>query len=355
MSTAAHPRSCASCDMTSCALHIGHGPLIESVSGKTSWLLDDAWPEYSSYLARIAGPDDQILAPGLFGAARITRYDWAHPATSHTATLATARRHWSMRRVATAAGSVRQQAYATSDKRMATALAKAVDYRSEHLVIAQAWLPWLDRLGLLGGRSFDVLMSRYPLADIHARLDAAARDYAEPPDPSIADFRAPDDLVEIEQRLLVRARRIVSPHDDICTLFADRATRLAWHRPAKTFPKPGQRTAFIGTTLPRDRPDLAAQWASRSTDSLIIFASASPDHPVWQGSAVEHRPWSPSWLDDIGTIVHPATMTTQPRRLLQALANGVTVHATPACGLPSTDYCGLSASLTESISLSQRP
>ena len=338
MSTAAHPRSCASCDMTSCALHIGHGPLIESVSGKTNWLLDDAWPEYSSYLARIAGPDDQILAPGLFGAARITRYDWAHPATRHAATVATARRHWTMRRVTAAAGSVRQRAYARSDKRLAVALAKAVDYRSEHLVVAQAWLPWLDRLGLLGGRSFDVMMSRYPLADIHARLDAAARDYTGPSDPSIADFRAPDHRVETEHRLLGQARRIVSPHADICALFDDRAIRLAWHRPAKTFPKPGRRIAFIGTTLPRDRPDLAAQWASRSTGPLIVFGAASPNHPVWQGTPVEHRPWTPAWLDDIGTIVHPATMTTQPRRLLQALANGLTIHATPACGLPPTDY-----------------
>lgn len=344
MTTTAHPRSCASCDMTSCALHIGHGPLIEPVSGKTTWLLDDAWPEYSSYLTRIAAPDDQILAPGLFGAARIARYDWSHPATRHAATFATARRHWTMRRVATAAGSVRQRAYATSDQRLATALAKAVDYRSEHLVVAQAWLPWLDRLGLLGGRSFDVLMSRYPLADIHARLDAAARDYAGPPDPSIADFRASDDLVETEHRLLGEARRIVSPHDNICAMFADRAIRLAWHRPPTASAKPGKRTAFIGSTLPRDRPDLAARWASRSTDPLIVFGSASSDHRVWQGVPVEPRPWTPAWLDDIGTIVHPATMTIQPRRLLQALANGVTIHATPACGLPPTDYRTLTLS-----------
>lgn len=343
MSATAHPRSCASCDMTSCALHIDHGPLIESVSGKTTWLLDDAWPEYSSYLARIAGPGDQILAPGLFGAARIARYDWAHPATRHTATVATARRHWTMRQVATAAGSVRQRAYATSDKRLATALAAAVDYRSEHLVIAQAWLPWLDRHGVLGGRSFDVLMSRYPLTEIHARLDAAACDYSGPPDPSIADFRAPDHLVETEQRLLGEARRIVSPHDDICAQFADRGIHLAWHRPPKRSAQPGQRTAFIGTTLPRDRPDLAAQWASHITEPLIIFGSASPDHAVWQTTQVEHRPWTPAWLDDIGTIVHPATMTTQPRRLSQALVNGVTIHATPACGLPPTDYSDLTS------------
>lgn len=338
MTAAAHPRSCASCDMTSCALHIGHGALVGSVNGRTSWLLDDAWPEYASYLARIAAPDDQILAPGLFGAARIARYEWLHTATRHAATLATARRHWSMRRVAAAAGSVRQRAYAMSDKRLSIALAKAVDYRSEHLVVAQAWLPWLDRLGLLGGRSFDVLMSRYPLGDIHERLDAAARDYGGPPDPSIADFRAPDDLVEAEQRLLGQARQIVSPHHDICVQFGDRAVRLAWHLPAKSFPKPGQRTAFIGTTLPRDRPDLAALWAAGNNRSLVLFGSASPRHPVWKNVQVEHRPWTSAWLDDIGSIVHPAIMTAQPRRLLQALANGVTIHATSTCGLPPTDY-----------------
>ena len=44
------------------------------------------------------------------------------------------------------------------------------------------------------------------------------------------------------------------------------------------------------------------------------------------------------WLDEIGAILHPATMTHQARELLDAVANGVPVYATPACGLAPSDY-----------------
>jgi hypothetical protein len=46
----------------------------------------------------------------------------------------------------------------------------------------------------------------------------------------------------------------------------------------------------------------------------------------------------PNWLDGIGSILHPATMTAQPRALLQAVANGVTVYANPETGLDPADY-----------------
>lgn len=344
MTAGAHARSCASCNMTSCALHIAHGPLIEPVDlGKTAWLLDDAWPEYASYLAAMARDDDQLLAPGLFGAARIDRYDWRSPATRHTATVATARRHWTMRRVANAAGSVRQAAYLRADRKLAVRLAKAIDFRTRHLVIAQIWLPWLDRLGVLGGRTFDVLMSRYPLAEIHRRLDRASAEFSGSIDGSITDFRAPVAVVDSETRLLATARRIISPHHDICSLFPGRASRLAWHRPDISPHPLGTRTAYIGSTLARDRPDLARRWAADIDRPLIVFHPPGTRDSVWNGMSVEHRHWGAQWHNDIGTIIHPATMTAQPRRLLQALAAGATVVATSGSGLAPADYSDGSA------------
>jgi hypothetical protein len=58
----------------------------------------------------------------------------------------------------------------------------------------------------------------------------------------------------------------------------------------------------------------------------------------WAGLAVERRAFGPGWLDCIGAIIHPALLTSQPRRLLQALAAGVTIYATPASGLDPADY-----------------
>jgi glycosyltransferase involved in cell wall biosynthesis len=46
------------------------------------------------------------------------------------------------------------------------------------------------------------------------------------------------------------------------------------------------------------------------------------------------RPAAPSaWLDGVVAVAQPALVEHEPRRLLQALASGVPVVATPACGL----------------------
>jgi len=233
-----------------------HG--IEAPAGaRSAWLLDEVWPEYASMVAAMRGPEDQLLAPGLRGA-RPGRYAWPG-AVRHPAGFATLGRHLAMRRVAKAPGGVRQRAYLVHDRRVARALARRIDYRCSHLVVAQTLLPWLDEAGVLGGRSFDVMMSRHPLAEIHRRLDEAAA--AMGPSATIGDFRADPGLVERESALLARARRIFTPHHEIAALFPAQAALLAWHRPAATARVPGERVAFLGPTIARQRPDLVRAMA----------------------------------------------------------------------------------------------
>src|SRR5205085_12420529 len=96
------------------------------------------------------------------------------------------------------------------------ALARRIDYRCGHLVVAQTLLPWLDEAGVLGGRSYDVLLSRHPFAEIHRRLDAAAAELG--PSATIGDFRADAALVEKEAALLARARRLFTTHHELAAL-----------------------------------------------------------------------------------------------------------------------------------------
>jgi hypothetical protein len=299
----------------------------------TAFVLNDAWPEYASYVAAARRPGDRLLAPGLFGP-RPARYAWPEP-VERRAWRATARRHLAMRRVAQASGAVRQLTYLEQDRAVARVLARAIDWRARHLVVAQALLPWLAEAGALGGRSYDVLMSRYPLEEIHRRLDEAA---ADAPSATIADFRADCALAAREAELLAGARRIVTPHAGIAALFPAQALKLAWHRPA---PSPGRaedRVAFLGPTIMRQRPDLVRELAVSLERPLIVFGAMLEGPDFWDGVPVERRTLGPAWLDDIGTILHPATMTAQPRRLLEALAADVCVYATPGCGLDPDDY-----------------
>jgi hypothetical protein len=327
------PRSCASCDETGCAMNRRHH-VAAPPEARIAYVMDDVWPEYASMIAASLRPGDQVLAPGLLGP-RPSRYRWPAPA-QHAGALATARRHLAMRRVAKASGGVRQRAYLAADRAVARALAGAIDYRAGHLVVAQAFLPWLDEAGMLGGRSFDVAMSRYPFAEIHRRLDEAAAEIGA--SLTIADFRADPELVAREAALLARARRIVTPHHGIAALFPEQAMRLAWHRPPAAPRVAGNRVAFLGPTIARQRPDLARALASGTDQPLVVFGDLLEGADSWAGIAIERRAFGPNWLDGIGFILHPATLTSQPRRLLQALAAGVTIHATPASGLDPADY-----------------
>jgi hypothetical protein len=220
---------------------------------------------------------------------------------------------------------------------MAQQLAKRIDYRAGHLVVAQAWLPWLDEAGALGGRSFDVVMSRYPFREIHRLLDEAAAEIG--PSATIADFRVPAELAAREAELLARAGRIYTPHEGIAALLPRTAVRLSWHKPVIAQKRLGNRVAFLGPTIARQRPDIVRRLAAGITEPLVVFGPML--EPMWNGMAVERREMGPGWLDGVGAILHPATMTHEPRALLQARAAGVAIYATETCGLEQSDYLPL--------------
>lgn len=239
------PHSCATCARTDCHLSFLSRD-IAPVAECAAFVVDRAWPEFRRFVAAQMKPDDQLLSPGRFGG-RLPAYDWQ--AGEGRAPFATLRRHLVLRQVAKARGAVRQAAYLKTDEALALALARHIDYRARHLIVSQVFLPYLWREGVLGGRTFDVLMTRYPLADLHARLDVVA--YRHAGSATIADFRAPGELVEAEAEALSAARRLVTPHHDIAEGFGSRAVWLDWDRPVVRARREGTRTAFLGPVITR--------------------------------------------------------------------------------------------------------
>jgi glycosyltransferase involved in cell wall biosynthesis len=64
----------------------------------------------------------------------------------------------------------------------------------------------------------------------------------------------------------------------------------------------------------------------------VVLVGANLEGPnFWEG--VDTRMAGPDWLDGVSLVVQPAVVEDSPRRLLAALAAGVPVVATPACGL----------------------
>jgi len=331
------PQSCATCSRTDCHLSFVSRH-IEPVTAQTAFVMDEIWPEYYAFLAEHRKDGDQVLAPGLLGA-RPVRYGWE--GGGHPAGWATFSRHMTMRRVVRARGAVRQAAYLKEDEHLALALSRHLDYRAQHLVVYQNFLPFLWREGVLGGRSFDVLMTRYPLRDLHAKLDAFHVQHRD--SLTIADFRAPEAVVAAEAEGLAVARRIVTPHHDIAESFGERAVWLDWQRPGPMATQKGDRVAFLGPALTRQGVHEVRDLAHGLAKPLIVFGEMLESVDIWGDLLVEHRAKGADWLNGITAILHPAAITNQPRALLQAIANGVTVYAHPSCGLAPDQFLPLSA------------
>ncbi len=183
---------------------------------------------------------------------------------------------------------------------------------------------------MLGGRSFDVLMTRMPLQVIHKKLDEAGRSHPERG--TLAEFRAPDWIALAEEEALAAAQKVVSPHSEIQRLFSDKVTRLTWHLPAKSLPS-GQRRviAFPGPTAAR-KGAYELRSVARAMDlDVLLLGSVLEGLDFWQG--VRAKRVDKTVLQEAAIVAQPALLEDNPRALLKALAMGLPVIATQACGL----------------------
>ena len=121
-------------------------------------------------------------------------------------------------------------------EKLARSYARNLSYDALHLVVSQNLLPFLWRAGALGGRTFDVLMTNLPIKKLQERLDFAHS--LHPESKTLGDFRAPEWLVRAETEALENAGKIITPHTEIASLFAERANLLSWHLPKIQDPNP---------------------------------------------------------------------------------------------------------------------
>jgi hypothetical protein len=326
--------NCADCDETDCFLH-EHGrrshPLPVS---RTAFIIDEAWPEFQSSIAALKRPED-VLALPLDGARwRLDRYRWDRRgfAAVIEAPVAALSRTMALRGAPTQ-GPARREAELASAARIASALAAKLGPEVTELCIAQSLLPHLWRDGWLGGRRFSVLMTRLPMAVLQARLDAAFA--AHPDRASLADFRAPPWLAAAEAEALAEADSLITPHAEIADLFGDRAIRLEWARPKVSVRRSvGAVIAFPGPTVARKGAYELRAAAERLNLTIRPLGSELEGADFWRGVRLDRSAAAGNWLDGVAAVVQPALVEDAPRKLLAALAAGVPVIATPACGLP---------------------
>jgi VanW like protein len=324
--------SCDTCDETSCFRHEHKPP---APAGRTAFLVDENWPEFRDYISRTR-KDGDVLSLPIDGARwRMPRYAWETKGFAHIRTASVPALARSVAQRFAAQGPARRKLELRSAERIARTLARLLTPDVTALCIAQSLLPTLWRDGHLGGREFSVLMTRLPMAEIQSRLDVAARAHSERK--TLADFRADPALIAAEREALEAADAIVTPHAEIARLFGERAVLLDWHMP-KSASRCGEivprRIAFPGPTIAR-KGAYELRDAVKALDLEIVpLGSELEGADFWSGVRTRHPdPADP--FAGVAAVVQPALVEESPRRLLAALAKGIPVIATPACGLPA--------------------
>ncbi|MEO6907557.1 MAG: VanW family protein, partial [Abditibacteriaceae bacterium] len=324
--------SCGSCGNDTC---FRHGSFSTTTQGRTAFLVDECWPEFQSFVEQNHQEQD-VLALPLDGARwNQSRSRWKTDGFMkvHAATISTLRRSFAARRLG-AYGAARLQAQIDGAEKLAAHLSRALTTDVRHVVVAQPLLPFLWRDGHLGGRTFDVLMTRLPLHDLHTRLDDAASRHPERK--TLQEFRAPQWLVDAEQSALQTAH-VITPHSEIAKLFAGRVTRLKWNVPTQNFVSKNhsRMIAFPGPVAARKGAYEVRAAARELGLKVLLLGSELEEDDFWDGLTVSRD--STDWSEKVAAVVQPALIQDQPRRLLQALAAGVPVISTEPCGLEATE------------------
>ncbi len=326
------PNSCATCGIESCFRNVKAEKNIKF--GKTAFLTDEFSPEFDKYIQNERNEKDILLIPLDGKRFKKSNYGWNSEGFEKTkqSFFVTLKRAYKSRKLATQ-GKARQENLLAMYKKLAESYAKKLRYDVLHIVVQQNLLPFLWKSGVLGGRTFDVLMTALPMSEIQKRLDHAFS--LHPESSTLADFRAVEHLVKAESEALQNANKIITPHTEIASLFGERAELLDWQIPNTGEIKKAESEKFTivfpSSTVGR-KGCYELREAIRGLDvKLITLGAEIEGADFWRGFEAEKG--GNNWLETADLIVLPAFIEHKPRRILQAVSNKIPTIVSDACGL----------------------
>jgi hypothetical protein len=325
---------CYSCGNFACFKHPDRTSLKQEIA-TTTFILDEKWPEYDKYLTETATASDNFILPlkkNRF--IKTNRYSWAsaNPHKTKTTDLQGIYRAIKLRFAPKNKNNVFELALQL-DKIIAFAAARQIPIDSTHLVISQNLLPFIFETGALGGRTYDVLMTRLPFEKLHERLDFAFSNHTE--SPTLKDFRASKELVELENKALTKARQIITPHSEIAEIFKNKVVKLNWQIPKSANGQTkGNKVLFPASAVGRKGAYEIKRLAKELQLNLTISGRTIENENFWEDLKIEKFNGD---LDQIGLIVYPTFIEHQPRQILKAISKGIPIITTTACGLDHSD------------------
>jgi hypothetical protein len=322
------PNDCLSCEETECHLHDSDSA-IPMAEVPTAWLLDCCWPEFAKLLREKGRPSDVVFVPQRLR--KSARHAWPEgvAGAERRATMVAARRALALRRTPQQ-GRALQQTLMRYDEAIAKSYARRLSHLHTHIVLSLPLLPHLWRIGVLAGRTFDVLMERAPMSVLESALDKAARLFRD--SATLADFRAPKEIAEAEAEALRDARFLYTPHRGIAALDPARTILLDWEVPTAVprATRGGRTVLFPASGLARKGAYVLREALEGFNVELVITGRVREAEGFWRGLTVRE---ASEWPTSVAAVVLPALVEHQPRALLRAIAAGLPVIATAECGL----------------------
>lgn len=321
---------CYSCGNFACFKHPDRTS-IKQKAATTTFILDEKWPEFDRYIQSIATGSDNFIVPiNKSSFLKTGRYSWTamKPGKTKSTTYQGIYRAIKLRYAPKNKNNVFELSLHL-DKKIAHAAARKISPGSTHLVISQNLLPFIYEMGVLGGRTYDVLMTRLPIQKLHERLDYAHS--IHPDSTTLKDYRASDRLIELENRALTKAGKIITPHAEIAEIFKNKAEKLNWHIPTTTDrQQKGSKLLFPASAIGRKGAYEIKRLVKELNLNLAITGGTIENDNFWGDLQVEKFDGD---FDQIGLVVHPAYIEHQPRLVLKAISKGIPVIVTTACGL----------------------
>jgi hypothetical protein len=326
---------CLTCGMVSCFRHPAATAAHAPAMGHSAFLLDARWPEFDDWCADHSREGDRWLLPLDGHRWNKPNYQWTPPSGVKVrhATWVTLMRSIRQRRLP-AQGAGRQRQLLEGEAALARRYAEMIDPTCRNIVVSQNLLPHLWKTGALGGRSFDVLMERWPMDELQRRLDLAKA--AHPESTTLGDFRANPELLLAEREALAAAGRLVTPHRAIARHFGERAWLLDWKMPEPLELRPAARPSvfFPASRLGRKGAFELAAALKGGIGADLEYLGRADEGAADPFTGIACSQTTASGLAAARVLVLPAWIEHQPRLALLALASGIPVIATEACGLP---------------------